>query len=169
MKARVRIRKATLRDLPLLVRHRRAMWEDFTDVSSSALDRGDVIYRLWLQKRMRAKTTVAFVAETPAGLSIASGAVFLRDIDPFPDAPSTSPHIISMFTEKEHRGKGIASRILRELVNWCQAEGFRGVTLSPAPKARPLYRRVGFERAWMMVMRFPNSKPKGRTRVGRRR
>ncbi len=164
VKGSFRIRKATARDLPLLVRHRRAMWEDFLDLPPSTLDKGDSVYRQWLRMRMRRGDAVAFISETSDRVPVASGAVFVRDIDPSPSGVATSPHIISMFTQKEYRGQAIATRILRELASWCKKRGFPAVTLSPAPKARPLYRREGFERAWGMVLRFPNRRQRPHSR-----
>ncbi|MDE1879708.1 MAG: GNAT family N-acetyltransferase [Euryarchaeota archaeon] len=159
MKEEVQLRRATLRDLPTLVLHRRAMWEALVEVPEAALNRGDRVYRRWLRARMQRGDAVAFVAETRGRVPVASGAVFVRDIDPSPSGVATSPHTISMFTEKGCRGQGIARDILHELRDWCEARGFAAVTLSPAPKARRLYRRVGFERAWGMVLRFPPRHP----------
>lgn len=154
VQGRVRIRVATLRDLPILVQHRRAMWQAIHAFPKDALDDGDKVYRKWLGKRLRTGVAAAFVAETGNHVPIGSGAVFLRDNDPVPGGVSTIPHIISMFTEKAWRGRGVATRILEELTAWSKERGFPGVTLTPAPKARPLYRRAGFRRGWQMVMPF---------------
>ncbi len=151
---KIRIRKATLRDLPLLVRHRRGMWEAIGPFSKKALDDGDAVYRRWLGKRLRAGGAAAFVAETAGRVPVGSGAVFLRDIDPFPGGPRTSPHIISMFTEEAYRGRGIASAIVTKLEDWCRSEGYLVVTLTPTRAEPPLYLRAGFERTWLMKKRL---------------
>lgn len=165
MKAIVRIRSATLRDLPTLVQHRRAMWQAIGTFSKGALEAGDAVYRRWLGRRLRSGEATAFVAETEGHIPVGSGAVFLRDNDPVPGGVSAIPHIISMFTDKAWRGRGVATGILKELVTWSKLRGFPGVTLTPAPKARPLYRRAGFRRGWGMVMPFKGADtPKRRSR-----
>jgi GNAT superfamily N-acetyltransferase len=55
-----------------------------------------------------------------------------------------------MYTEPEYRGHGLAGRIVRETVRICRARGFVQVTLHAARRARPMYRRLGFERTWEM-------------------
>ncbi|HYS70886.1 MAG TPA: hypothetical protein VEM95_00520, partial [Thermoplasmata archaeon] len=72
-----RVRRATLRDLDVLVRHRRGMWEDISDHAEAALDAADPVYRRWARQRMRSGTLVGFLAETD-GRAVASGCVWVR-------------------------------------------------------------------------------------------
>lgn len=165
MAPRVSIRKATPKDLPTLVRHRRAMFRDIRQYPTQALDRADAIYRAWLRARLRSRDAVAFIAVNRSSVPVGSGAAFLRHVDPCPLKSEVVPHIISMFTERTYRSQGIATQILSELIRWCRQEGFAEVSLSPAPRARTLYRRVGFERSWEMTRslsqaHMPRSKPR---------
>ncbi|MDG6913197.1 MAG: GNAT family N-acetyltransferase [Nitrososphaerota archaeon] len=151
MKGNVRIREATLRDLPILIQHRRAMWQAIGTFSKGALDDGDTVYRRWLGKRLRSGEAAAFVAETGNHVPVGSGAVFLRDVDPFPgESRFRVPHIISMYTEQAHQGQGIASRIVKELEDWCRSGGYPVVTLTPTRPRPELYLRAGYERSWVM-------------------
>jgi len=166
MSARVRIRKAGPRDLSVLVRHRRAMFQAIRPYSTIALDRADSIYRPWLRKKLRSGEAVAFIAEDSDSVPVGSGAVFIRYVDPCPLRQEGVPHIISMFTEAGCRGQGVATRIVNELAGWCRHQGFTQVSLSPAPRARSLYRRIGFERDWEMSMSLTEGT--GSSRGGRR-
>ena len=160
MRASVRIRKATLRDLPVLVRHRRGMWQAIHTFPKDTLDDGDAVYRQWLGKRLRSGDAAAFVAETRDRAPVGSGAVFLREHDPAPGrASSQVPHIISMFTEEAWRGQGIATRIVKELEDWCRSSGYLVVTLTPSREQPELYLRAGFERTWMMRKKLTASPP----------
>ena len=52
-----------------------------------------------------------------------------------------------MFTLKEHRGKGIAAEIVRELETWARELGYKELILETGkrqPWAIALYKRVGF-------------------------
>jgi len=54
-----------------------------------------------------------------------------------------------MFTEREHRGKGIATLILEELVHWARELGYKSLILETGKKyteAVSLYQKYGFER-----------------------
>jgi len=131
----------------------------FPDESLNDLDKR---YKRWIRKRLITGEAAAFIAEEGPGKVIASGAVFTRDIDPFPGGDrERSPHIISMFTEEPYRGRGIASQVLDKLVDWCRSNGFPVVTLSPTKKDPELYINNGFERSWIMIKRLgePSHKP----------
>jgi ribosomal protein S18 acetylase RimI-like enzyme len=61
------------------------------------------------------------------------------------------------------RGRGVASELLRRLLDRARADGLRGVSLSVEPDnpARRLYERLGFSKvgvvggSWTMVCRMP--------------
>lgn len=91
------------------------------------------------------------IAETPDGRTVASGLVWFRAEQPRPDFQGfESPYILSMFTEPAVRGRGIATRIVRELLAICRERGFPNVGLHASRFGRDIYRRVGFERTWEM-------------------
>jgi len=45
---------------------------------------------------------------------------------------------------REWRGRGIASALMRHLLDWCRAGGFRGVRLHAQCAVIPLYASLGF-------------------------
>ena len=71
----------------------------------------------------------------------------------------TVPYLLSMFTEPAHRGKGYASRIVREAVSWARMHGYDAVTLHASDYGESIYRREGFTRTVEMRLRL---KSKGR-------
>ena len=53
-----------------------------------------------------------------------------------------------MFVSPKHRNKGIAKKILQELIHWSQEEHFTSAILETAQKLKPaiaLYQKFGFE------------------------
>jgi len=68
---------------------------------------------------------------------------------------------MSMFTEPAHRGKGHASRIVREAVRWARAHGYDAITLHASDYGESIYRREGFTRTMEMRLRL---RDKGRVR-----
>ena len=154
MKPAPRVRQASLKDLSVLVRHRRAMWEVLGDFPSRRLDRLDRIYRTWLRERVSAGVAAAFIADASTGNPVASGVVVLVRLDPSPRDPAhlngVTPNIISMFTDGPFRRRGIATRIIRRCVTWSRRRGYRRVTLDADPDVAALYRKAGFSRTWWM-------------------
>jgi len=150
-----------MEDLTTLVRHRRAMFREIRPYTTTALDAADAVYRPWLRKRLRSGEAVAFIAEVGGSVPVGSGIAFVRHLDPCPLKPEAAPHIISMFTERGYRGRGVATRIVHRLVGWGRQRGFSEITLSPASRARPLYRRIGFDRVWEMSMPLAKARARG--------
>lgn len=108
----MRIRLATLRDVPLLVRQRRLMFKD-VGRRPAPTDADDRRYRAWLRARLRNVRFVAFVAED-RGRVVAGGGVWLQEVRPRPGWPQDDhPILLWMYTGPSYRGKGLASRIVR--------------------------------------------------------
>jgi GNAT superfamily N-acetyltransferase len=47
-------------------------------------------------------------------------------------------------TEREHRGQGLASRLMNNIMNNARATGATTATLQASPDGRPVYERLGF-------------------------
>src|SRR5688572_16216371 len=108
-----RLRRATLRDLPVLVRHRDAMWVEMRRVRPGERDPTSRAYAAWLAQRMRRGKLAAFVAEDRAGRVLASGGVWIQEVQPRPGHPLTQwGYIQSLYTEPRARRRGLARRIM---------------------------------------------------------
>jgi len=143
---RVHLRWAVAGDLGTLVRHRRRMWTEIRDYSSAELDRHGATYRRWARERLAAGTFVAVLAETSDGAAVGSGAVWLMPMQPRPGplGRPEMPYVLSMYTEPRYRGRGIASRIVRELLRWSRARGYGRIFLHASAAGRSVYARLGF-------------------------
>jgi len=158
----VRIRQATLQDLDVLVRQRRGMWRDISDHTEAQLDAADREYLRWARPRLKSGTLVGFLAETREGRVVAGGCVWLQEIQPMPGRPDREqPYLLSMYTEPEYRGRGLATRIVRETIRWARARGYFRITLHASELGRSLYRKQGFTRSWEMRFRV-QPRPRGR-------
>ena len=149
MRPRVRVRPATLKDLPVLVRHRRRMWEDIDREGpprGDLLDAADRVYRRWAGARLRSGALRGFIAEDPEGHPLGSGCVWLMESQPRPWWDGmVVPYILSMFTEREARGQGVASDIVTTILAYCRAHRFPRVVLHASDMGRGVYERLGFE------------------------
>src|SRR3989442_383680 len=57
------IRRSTIRDLGLLVRHRRGMWKDIAQFSKADLDVADRAYRHWARAQMKSNRFAGFIVD----------------------------------------------------------------------------------------------------------
>jgi GNAT superfamily N-acetyltransferase len=155
------VRTATGKDLDLLVRHRRLMWEAIADFSIRDHDAADAVYRRWARDRMRSRRFAGFIVEVGAE-PVASGCVWIMDVQPRPGRSGTAAaYLLSMFTEPDHRGEGHATRIVRAAIRWARSRGIPIMLLHASDFGEPIYRRLGFERTREMrrpLVRAPRRK-----------
>lgn len=150
-RVQVTYRKATIADLPLLVDHRHRMWSDIATRSEREITEHDARFRRWARSLLASGELIGCMAESPAGSVVGSGCVWFHPDQPRPGIPSlVSPYILSMYTEPAWRGRGIATRIVRELVRECRRAGYPNVELHGSRFGRRIYSRLGFERTWEM-------------------
>ena len=86
-----------------------------------------------------------WVAELPSGRVVAGGGIVITEWPTHPDDPRSSrATIVNMYTEPEYRRQGIARNLMRVMIDWCRAGGFRWVSLHASKDGRPLYESIGF-------------------------
>jgi GNAT superfamily N-acetyltransferase len=83
---------------------------------------------------------------------IASGAVSFVAYVPTPlDPSSTIAYLHSMYTDKEHRGRKCAERIMQQVLDHCRAQGIRRIILNASEAGQPVYEKLGFRTASDMM------------------
>lgn len=150
------------------------MWEAIRNFSASELDRHDVVYRRWVRGQMRAGKFFAVVVDDLSGEPVGSGGLWLMPSQPRPGplGRGEMPYVLSMYTEPEHRGRGVASRIVREMIRWSKARRYGRIVLHASRFGRPVYERLGFEPGSEMRLaldaeahrRRRSGRPRGRAR-----
>ena len=139
------IRRATLRDIPLLVRHRRAMWEGIHPFPKALLDRGDRSYRRWLLRGLKTRRILGYLASSNRGGPVGSVTVWFRESEPTPGVNHvTAPFLSTAFVEPAYRRRGRFSAMVRQAVRECRSRGHAFVTGVPVGHARRGLRRLGF-------------------------
>ncbi|MGP8078615.1 MAG: GNAT family N-acetyltransferase [Thermoplasmata archaeon] len=161
-----RWRRATLDDLDLLVAHRHKMWLDIGGRLRSQLDRADPVYRRWVRRELLARHAFGFVVEARDGRPAGSGVIWLVPSQPRPGrlGRRRMPYVMSMYTEPEFRGRGVATQIVRAQVRWARERGYARIFLHASERGRPIYARLGFVPGNEMRLDLP-----GRSGVRRRR
>jgi GNAT superfamily N-acetyltransferase len=165
------VRRATRRDIPVLLRHRRAMLLEISDSTETAVDRYLRAFRRWMTPRLQTGELRGFVAEDSPGRALGSGCLWLaREYPRLGNPTGKTPYALSVFVEPGHRRQGVATRLLRVLVREGRRIGAERIRLHSSVQGRRLYQSLGFERTWeMRLLLHPSrSAPRKRRRPGSR-
>ena len=103
------------------------------------------IYRGWVRSRLKTGSVVGWVAETNRGDIVAGGLCGCER--PFRGRGRkhlVQPFLLSMYTEPEWRGRGLASRIVNEAVKWANKSGYAAIMLHASPMGRGVYLSARF-------------------------
>src|SRR5689334_21397975 len=115
----IAIRPAGIGDLPHLLHHRRAMFEDMGHTARSVLDPMEAASEQYLRAAVANGTYRAWVAETPEGRIVSGGGIAIVHWPVSPDFPeSRRGWILNIYTEPEFRHRGLARRIMETVISW---------------------------------------------------
>lgn len=144
------IRRATLEDLPLLLRYRRAMAEEMNAPDPAAVDQMIAVLEPYLRVAIPDGRWHAWIAE-PGGC----GAVeIVRWVPGRLDPTSRRAWIHSVYVEPSLRRRGIGRQLTETMVAWCREQRFQSVYLHASEQGRPLYESLGFEPSTEMRLRL---------------
>ena len=144
------LREATPSDIAALVSHRRRMFEDMTALHGETLvaadlDAMDEAYARQLDRMLADGSLRAWVIEAESRV-VAGGAILIVEWLPRPhDLTRRLAYLHSVYTEPEHRRRGLARRIVWAAIEACRANGLRRLTLHASDEGRPLYESLGFQ------------------------
>lgn len=145
------LRRATLRDAETLARHRLRMFEDMGVMRDAPINAEQLstTFIEWLRATMPAETYRAWVVEhtPPSGArEVVAGAG--TTIVPWPPGPSYPGHqlafVYNVYTEPEHRGRGLARLLMDAIHAHCRDEGIGSLALNASAAGLPLYESMGY-------------------------
>ncbi len=129
------------------------MWEELGSWTTEALESTDHDYARWARSHLRNGSYVGWLVEDGNGRVVGGGCVWLKPIQPRPGLKvQLQPYLLSMYTEPECRGKGIATMIVEEAMDWARKKGFSTLVLHASEMGRRVYSRLGFKRSWEMMV-----------------
>lgn len=90
-----------------------------------------------------------------AGRVVAGGGVIVLPYHSSPrDARPRRAWIVNMYTERSHRRRGLARRLMEEMIRWCRAQRMTAVYLHASDEGRALYESLGFTPTNEMSLRL---------------
>ncbi len=140
------IRLATPQDLEVVLTHRRRMFEDMGFTERQALDTMIAVSTPLIRRGLMDGTYRGWLVETTGDVIVAGGGVIMLQFQPHPlDARPQRAWVVNMFTDPEHRRRGLARRLMQTILEWCRKEGMRFLYLHASGDGRPLYESMGFK------------------------
>ncbi len=139
----MKIRKAELEDLPLVVKLKLDM---FTEVGSIVLlqdNAEEKIYANYQELYQEEKLCHYLVYEDDTVIAC-GGAVIKEDV---PFCFFKTPmygYIMDVYCVPEKRRNGYASSVMEQLIRWLQEKGVHTIKLKPSAAGRELYEKFGF-------------------------
>ena len=140
------LRTAHAGDAGEIARHRSLMFLDMGAVNEDDAGKLLAASAPWFIDIMQRGLYKGWVVERD-GEIVAGGGLHLSEIGPLPGCfrAGRSAHIANVYTDTEHRRRGIARSLLNEMLDWCQRSEIDQVTLTASNDGRALYRSLGFE------------------------
>ncbi|HTP12920.1 MAG TPA: GNAT family N-acetyltransferase [Bacteroidota bacterium] len=139
------IRQATTADIETVMHHRRSMFLDMGRKDDRNLADAMVTSRQFFSERLANGRYRAWLVESD-GKVVAGAGVIIFDYHSSPlDPTDRRPMVVNVFTERGHRRRGIARKLMEVIIAWCRAEGFHSMLLHASDEGKPLYDSLGFK------------------------
>lgn len=139
------IRPATPADAPAIAHHRAAMFRDMGLIPGSEVERHEKAALAYLAPALPSGEYLGWVVEA-AGTVVAGGGVLVRRLLPRPGFPEAGDeaYVLNVYTEPEHRRRGLARDLMHTILAWCRARTITRVSLHASDEGRGLYESLGF-------------------------
>lgn len=142
----MKIRRACAEDLKHILHHRLAMFEEMGFREAAVLDRVEVVSREYFTGALRAGTYLGWIAEDSNGQVVGGGGIAVAAWPGYPGASQAKrAWVLNMYTEPGARRRGVARRLMQEMLEWCRRERYGSVSLHASVAGRPLYESMGFQ------------------------
>ena len=137
-------------DIPLLIELRKRQLIDEGQNPDVNMDQELVKF---FNNHFADNTLVEWVAEED-GKIVGTAAILLFEFPPaFTNPSGIKGYITNMFTVPEYRGQGLASELLKKVLDEARSRGVKNILLAASDMGKPVYKKVGFEEAgdWMKM------------------
>jgi GNAT superfamily N-acetyltransferase len=148
------IRETRIEDLPILLHHRRAMFQEMGFTDPEALD-GTIRHS---EPFMRQGIVEGFyrgwVAETGGRIAAGAGLVVIPWFASPTNLVPRLAYILNVYTEPAYRRQGLSRRLVNTIIDWCRAQNLGMIHLHASDAGRGLYESLGFKASNEMSLRL---------------
>ena len=150
----VNVRRAEVKDIPVIARHRAGMFSDMGILPAAARDALIALTTDYLQTALPAGEYLGWLAapdDAPESV-IAGAGVQRRRVPPFPSGSGPTSRIatgrqalvLNVYTEPGWRRRGVARALLQAVLAWARESGVESLVLHASDQGRALYEQLGF-------------------------
>jgi len=145
------IRRAASADLSVISDHRQKMFSEMGQPMDSACVAS---FESWLKGALATGLFQCWLAQTAEGAVVAGAGLTVIPWPPGPrDSTPRAAFIYNVYTEPEHRHRGLARRLMNALHDWCRQQHILTARLHAADAGLRLYESLGYKATnEMMVM-----------------
>jgi len=141
----IAIRRATVADIPDLVRLRRMMFESMGFDDPVKLDAGDAAAADYFARAIPSGEFLGWLAVTQAGEAVSTSGLVIDQHPPGPgNLSGETGYIMNVVTHPAYRRRGLARRLVQAALAWLDERGIRRAELHATDMGRPLYEGLGF-------------------------
>ena len=143
-------RLAIKEDIPLLIELRKRQLIDEGQNPDVNMDQELVKF---FNNYFADNTLVEWVAEED-GKIVGTAAILFFEFPPaFTNPSGIKGYITNMYTVPEYRGQGLASELLKKVLDEARSRSVKNILLAASDMGKPVYKKVGFEEAgdWMKM------------------
>ncbi len=151
------LREATVEDIPLLLRHRRLMFESMGFVDQTRNDAMDLEVAAYLAEAIPSGEYRGWLATNSEGVTLGGIGLTLIQLAPSPrNMRGRYAYLLNLYVEQEYRRQGIAMALVERSIAWAREQGIVEVRLHASDQGRPLYEDVGFHQTNEMRLMLGN-------------
>jgi GNAT superfamily N-acetyltransferase len=140
-----RVRLATIGDAAAIAGHRARMFQEMGSLSDAEAPAIEAETRAQLEALLASGEYRGWLIERDNAI-VAGAGVFLHRLLPRHGNPEGRPeaYILNVYTEPAHRRRGLARRLIEEILAWCLEQGIPRASLHASVYGRSVYERLGF-------------------------
>ena len=141
-------RKATIEDLQVIVELRK---KQLVDEGIEANQNIDKELKKFFQQTLQSNSLIQWLVIDREEV-IATGAIVIYEFPPsYTNKSGKKAYVTNMYTKRDYRGKGIASKLLKQLVEEARSLEITKIWLGASKLGKPVYKKFGFREAeeWM--------------------
>ena len=138
------IRPATVGDAAIVTVHRHRMFLAMGREDDGRLREMTTRFLPWVRDAIAGGRYLGLLATTADTVAAGVG-MMLLDWAPGPNDPGTvRAYLLNVYTEPEHRRRGLARRLVQAALDEARVRGIKVVALHASPEGKPLYEELGF-------------------------
>lgn len=125
------------------------MMQEIKQSSGAALEVMGNNFAEWLTSKIPNNEYIGWLAIHANGEVAAGAGIWIMDWPPYLLPSDTMgagrAFMYNVYTEEEHRGRGLARKVVTTALDWCRSNDVSMLSLHTSPMGKSLYESLGFE------------------------